>query len=213
LTNHIVNYSFGAFYNSPEYPSLGVMFQNTTAEDKKYYENGTNYFMMSTGYQFGNIPKVPSKVSLSFSNFDNSDKKFDAYSNNRKIIGMKTVTYFEDLPLVTTFKFDYGIEKNETKPQTKVNNTEKNHYTVFYLSNQMKFMEDRLKPYFSFSNKTFGGDSGSKSITTFRLGTSFNVYQDTNLYTDLGYVTYGDKSNSDTESNSLDWNLTISYKF
>ncbi len=206
-TNKVVNYTFGANYNSPEYPSISVMFNNTTAKDDSTYENSTNYFMMSTGYQFGNIPKIPSKIYLSFSNFDNDDKKFSSFSNNKKVLGFRTITYFEDLPLVTTINFNYGTNINETQT------TQKDHYFVFFIKNQLKFMDDRLKPYFIFSNKSFNGDSDTRNITIFRLGTNYNFYRNTKLYTDFGYVKYKNKQNSSNDNSSLNWNLTLSYKF
>ena len=203
-TNQVVNYSFGANYNSPDYPSLSVMFQNTKAKFDSTFENGTNYFLMSTGYQFGNIPKVPSKLSISFSNFDNKLSKDTDISTNKKVIGFRTKTYFEDLPLVTSMNFDFGLEEKEEI---------KDRYFVFLIRNQVKLLEDRLKPYFIFSTKSFNGDSDSQKVTILRLGSNYNFYQNTNLSTDFGYVNYKNNKNETDKNSSFNWNLRLTYKF
>ncbi len=213
ITNYVTSWSAGASYNSPDYPSLSVRLSNITSEDKNSYKIGTGSFMMSTGYQFGNIPKFPSKVSFSFSNFDNKDIKYKFFTNNRKTIEVKTETYFEDLPLVTSLVFNYGINDYKVSEDSNCIAQPKTNYTVFGIKNRVNLLEDRLKPYLSFSHKNISADNIAQTNTIFQIGTSYNFYENTNLYTDFGYINKKDKNDSTNNSNSFNWNFTISYKF
>ena len=210
ITNYITNYYFMTSYNSPDYPSFSVSFNKTLSDNKNDIKIGANSFRIATGYQFGNIPKVPTKISLNFSNFDNDDLLNKVFENKRKILGFKSISYFDDLPLITTFNFNYGMNNSTTQIDSL--NTD-NSYTIFTMKNDVKLMEDRLKPYFLFSLKNFSGDSGKQSSGIFRLGTSYTVYRNTNIYSDFGYVSYKNADDKLLDHSTVNWNMTISYKF
>ena len=110
---------------------------------------------------------------------------------------------FEDLPLETIVSYSLSMEDRLTGEST---------YNSIYMKGALSLLENKLKPYVDLQFAAYGGDSENSS-TRLNLGSSYYLFKNTFLSTNIGTKFFAD-SNDDLNDYSLfDWRFKFTQKF
>ncbi|MDD3096661.1 MAG: hypothetical protein PHU99_02980 [Candidatus Cloacimonetes bacterium] len=220
-TNSYQSIQTQAILRIPNLPYLKASFnindsensQNGDIESDAYIPYSGNYsqYNFGIGYDFFQIPYVPTQLELSMrsgKNFREAGIQDLETVNDSKNSGFNFNLSSRFLPIPLKTQIAYSNARNTddlTKDEYKNNR--------LFLRAEYSFLSEMLKPYLSYSNTSLSGDQDKQSYSTTSLGLQAYPIRNLSITTDLGFKVYSNDDDSSAEYNTTTWRLLISQRF
>ncbi len=169
---------------------------------------------------------VPTLFAVSYDVSNGESDMSNNFEDNMNTISLSAVSRFRDLPLKTVLQFsttsqDYHQEYTDATDDSIVIDESDTAYNTIYGRMDWKFVDDRLRPFWSVSWTTVSGDSEnngqptdtSQDIFNTSIGTSFVVIEDLDTMLSFGMRNFADKEVSDNDYSRYDVKFKASYRF
>ena len=178
------------------------------------YTGDNQQLSFGIGYNFIQIPYVPTQLDLSYRMGEDSreigspDVRATTLvsDNGNSGINFSMSNRFLPIPLKTYLA--YSTSSNENK----LLDTETKNSRI-YMKAEYSLFSDILKPYLSFSNTSLSGDQDESSYSVTSLGLTAYPMRNLSVNTDLALKKVSNKDNSAAEYDTTTWRLLVSQRF
>ncbi len=212
--------------------------ENDAEEIESKLDQTVTQMNFGLSYDAIGLSAVPTLFSVGYDVSNGESDMYNNYEDNMSTISLSAVSRFRDLPVKTVLQFsttsqDFDQEYNNpiddpnnasaTQLVTEESNTA---YNTLYGRMDWKFIEDRLKPFWSISWTTVSGDSDSKTnnvsldktdtsqdVFNTSIGTSYMVIEDLDTMLSFGLRNFTDNELSDNDYSRYDVKFKASYRF
>jgi len=223
-TNKYRNIQASAILRYPHLPYLKATYYNNSSENSENtdiesdaflpYSGSSSMMSFGIGYNFIQIPHVPTQIDLSYRSGDDSresgsidSRALEIVSDNKNSgLSFSMTNRFLPVPLKTYFAYSSGKNTDNQLEQDYTNSR-------IYLRVEYSFLAEMLKPYLSFSSTSLGGDQDEQSYTQTALGLQAYPLRNLSISTDLSLKGHSNKDISDKDYNTTTWRLLISQRF
>ena len=179
------------------------------------YKRNTNSFSVGLGYDFWQIPIVPSQLDISYRAGSNNnlqgkteDTLYEIFSNSINVSMTNRLTV---APLRTQFVFSKATQEKESGLLTPTDITSGNLNLFARL--EYAFLAEKLIPYVSYRRVSLTGDLAEKSFDYISLGLDARPIQGMNISTGLSQKYQKYTADPNLKNNLLTWNFMISQRF
>jgi hypothetical protein len=215
-----------AMLRIPNYPYLKGSYFNTDSTNENNpkvqdaalfvpYKRNSNSFSAGIGYDFKQIPIVPSQLDISYRAGSNNnlrgeteDTIYEIFSNS---INVSMTNRFTVVPLKTQFVFSMANQEKDlgTLLPAKLSNDNFNLFARL----EYAFLADRLVPYASYRRANLTGDVAEQSFDYLSLGLDARPIEDMSISTGISQKFNKYKADSTLKNNLLTWSFMISQRF
>lgn len=215
-----------AMLRIPNYPYLKGSYFNTDSSNKNNsrvqdaaafvpYKRNTNSFSVGLGYDFWQIPIVPSQLDISYRAGSNNnlqgkteDTLYEIFSNSINVSMTNRLTV---APLRTQFVFSKATQEKEIGLLTPTDITSGNLNLFARL--EYAFLAEKLIPYASYRRVNLTGDLAEKSFDYISLGLDARPIRGMNISTGVSQKYQKYTADPNLKNNLLTWNFMISQRF
>lgn len=222
------NFFTQIYYRPQNLPFLGLSYSGFTAKNSYKTEvyddslafsraidlNSTNVNIY-TGYKIRQLEKTPTTVNLSFGNSNYKDEENGQFEYKKQTFGLSANTAFSEIPLKTVISYTFTKNENEMEDSLLLregSTITENSYHSFYLKGRMRFIEDKVKPYFHvrYNNETDEIKSSSMYVV---LGSTYKVMKQFVISGETGFKNRSFDDVAYSDSNGFSFKLKVKYKF
>jgi hypothetical protein len=223
-TNTHNNIQVQSILRLPHLPYLKAAFDSNSSENSENgdiesgafipYSGNSNQVSLGIGYNFIQIPYVPTQIDLSYRTGVNSRetgatdlRAIETLSDNKNNgFNLSLSNRFLPIPLKTLISYSSATNTNELSEKEYKNSR-------FYFRGEYSFLNEMLKPYLAFSTTSLSGDQDKQSYSVSSLGLQAYPLPKLSISTDLALKSHGNKADSDKEYSTTTWRLTVSQRF
>ena len=223
-TNNYQNINVQAILRIPRYPYLKASFSDNKGENKANESITDDFFAAYTrdsrnmsfgvGYNIVQIPHVPTQLDISYRFGNNSSEQdtgspagMDLISDNKNNgLALNMSNRYNNLPLRTQFSYSTASNENMLLDKTYQNNS-------FFFRADYSFMENIIRPYFSFRNTSMKKDYDPQSYNYYNLGMEAYPMQNMSVTADVGLRNYKNDTDSSLDYDTTTFRLIMSQRF
>jgi len=219
-TNSYDSYFAQSIIRIPRYPYLKLSYfansgsnelNNSVADTLAAwnpYERNSNTISVGMGYNFVQIPHVPTQVDVTYRSGleENSSNDLLVTDNQNTGINVSLSSTYDMIPLKTQIAFATNSQ------DLKVGDL-KNKTANFYLRAEYSLWENKIKPHLQYRNVSLGGDQNNQGYGYYTIGFDAYPLKDMSVSSSLGIKSYANDSVSDTDYSATTWRFSITQRF
>ena len=220
-TNSYTNIFGQAILRIPRMPYLKTSYYSNVAKNKDNSEIVSNAYpfvpftressnmSFGIGYNFIQIPKVPSQLDISYRTGNDSSKLSSILDTDNESNGLNFTinSRFSMIPLQT--QIGYSSTNNTATIPTDKEMKSSN----FLLRADYSLWQNKIKPYLSFRTTGLSGDQDTQAYNYYTLGLESYPLKNLTVSTDLGMKSYTNDNNSSMDYDTTTWRLLITQRF
>ncbi|HEX37494.1 MAG TPA: hypothetical protein ENG70_01345 [Candidatus Cloacimonetes bacterium] len=222
-TTHTKGYRMNAgYYPFARIPNISLSYQKTNitkeVSDSTLFPANrlSDIITFSTSYKFpvSIFSPTDTRIVLSFSNTNTTDKEFNTYDYNTQNYRFNVISEFKELPMTTRFNMSYFARKDA--PDTL--ETKKSNYFNVGISEEIRpnlFKKGNFRTSLGYNwTRSTGDNKYTKHYITWGMYNQFKILPtDTFLTLELSYMIYDDSNDSAEDYNQMRGILKFTQKF
>lgn len=212
----ILRYPNLPYLKAAIYNNVSENSENKDLETDNYvpYSGESQFLSVGLGYNFVQIPYVPTQLDISIRTGDDSRElkatdlnDLELLSNNQNNgFNISMSNRFLPFPLKT--QFSYSTAKNTNMLDDLDYKNSRLHLRAEYA-----FLHEALKPYVAFSSTSLSGAQDAQTYSSTAFGLEAYPLRKLSVSTDLSFKAHSNKDDPNKEYNTTTWRLLISQRF
>lgn len=208
----------------PRYPYFKAAYFNNTGENKinpqitsanpfQHYLRNSNSISFGMGYNFSQIPYVPSQLDISYRmGYDDSQLDSDYQTDNESNgINLTLSNKYTAIPLTTQFSMSLGKQKK--KPTLLTPTTEVNDNQNLFFGAGYSLWENRIKPFANYRLVSYNSTQGDQKYGYITLGVEAYPMRDMMISTNLGFQNYSSDIPNAKDYGTTTWRVLLTQRF
>jgi hypothetical protein len=181
----------------------------TEAVDFTPYTRNSNSLSLGMGYNFVQIPYVPTQLDITWraGGDDSSSNDVLTYDNVNSGINFSLTNKYTTIPLKTQIAFSSNNQELKLS-----NNAENSNFNIMLHADYMLW-ENKLKPYMQYRNVSLGGDQQAQSYSYYICGLEAYPIKDMTISTSLTLKNYQNDDVQNVDYGSTTWRLSLNQRF
>jgi len=228
-TNNNTSYYVQAVVRPNGMPTFKLGFsQSDATDDGEELENSDTGYVYGTdqssqtvsagvSYEVEAILLAPTTFEVNWQQTGSTDNLNNSYDNTMNTVSLSGTSRFRDLPLTTVVRYSYTAsdQKNMSNGDytAPLYDESSDTYNSLLLKGNLRFFDDRLKPYASMQFTGVGGDSDAQGIQIYGLGTAYQALENLSATTGITMKNYANSDTRDVDYSKFDWRLRLTYNF
>lgn len=219
-TNKYQNIYGQVLLRLPLMPYLKASYQSNKGENEdnpdiisvfEPYLRQSQNMTFGIGYNFVQIPFVPSQLDISYRMGDDNSEKSSLMVTDNLMNGLNFTinNRFETIPLRTQINYSQNKNTNQLDPANLQEVTNSN----IFLRADYALWANRIKPYICIRNTSLKGDQDPQSFNYFTFGVESYPIKNMTVTTDLISKFYKNDNDSSKDYDSFTWRFMLTHRF
>jgi len=211
----------------PRFPYLKASYFNNTSlnelnpdiNDPAYvfnpFERKSGQFSFGMGYNFIQIPVVPTNLDLTyrFGGDDSTTNDIMEYQNSNNSINFSITNRFVPVPLKTQIVLSLNQSNRDETGSPLLYPLFENQNMNLLLGADYSLLKNMLRPFARYKLLNLGGDQDKQSYSTISLGLEAFPIRDLSIGTEIGFQNYKNDADSSLDYDNLTWRFVLNQRF
>lgn len=179
------------------------------------FERKSGQFSFGMGYNFIQIPVVPTNLDLTyrFGGDDSTTNDIMEYQNSNNSINFSITNRFVPVPLKTQIVLSLNQSNRDETGSPLLYPLFENQNMNLLLGADYSLLKNMLRPFARYKLLNLGGDQDKQSYSTFSLGLEAFPIRDLSIGTEIGFQNYKNDADSSLDYDNLTWRFVLNQRF